>query len=45
MKSVSFLTLHLQQRNYHVKAQKGSKDIVKIGMTSVVVFNVMKLWE
>ncbi len=27
MKSESFLTLHRQQRNYHVQ---GSKDIVKI---------------
>ncbi len=39
MKSESFLTLHKQQRNYYtmIKAQKGSKDIVKIvHVTSVV---------
>ncbi len=33
----SFLTLHRQQHNWHVKAQKGSKDIVKmVHVTSVV---------
>ncbi len=33
----SFLTLHRQQCNYHIQAQKGSKDIVKtVHLTSVV---------
>ncbi len=37
MKSESFLILHKQQLNYHVQAQKGSKNIVKIvHVTSVV---------
>ncbi len=37
MKYKSFLTLLKQQRNYHVQAQKDSKEIVKtVHVTSVV---------
>ncbi len=37
MKSKSFLTLHKQQRNYHVQGPEGSKDIVKIVFVTSVV--------
>ncbi len=33
MKSESFLILHIQQQPTLFKAQKGSKDIIKIAMT------------
>ncbi len=46
MKSESFLTIHRQQSNWHVRGQKDSKEIIKIiHVTSVVQPNVMKLRE
>ncbi len=37
MKSESFLSLHRQQRIYHIQDPEGSKDIIKIvHVTSVV---------
>ncbi len=46
IKSESFLTLHRQQRHWHIQGPKGSKDIVKrIYVKSVVNLNFMKLRE
>ncbi len=39
MKSKSFLTLHSQQRNYHVQGQKGSIDIKILSGSTVILLS------
>ncbi len=46
MKSDNFLTLHRQQWNWHVQAQKGSQDVDKIvHVTSLVSTEILWSYE